>query len=112
MKLLLLHATPFLVANQHDRSAIQGSRTRQNSMIVAESAVAVQLKEIFAHELNVIGSIGSIFMTCHLYCLPRGKISINLLGSATQVSLGIQQLTVLVWSQAITLTLQIGDPFF
>src|SRR5207249_2069476 len=104
-ELFLLRIAPLLMADHHDRIAIQCSRTGQNSMIVAKGAIAVQVEEIFAHEPNVIRSIGTIFMTGYLDCLPRGEISINLFGSATQVTFGILQLAVLVWSHAIALTL-------
>ena len=69
----LLGVAPLLLADDHDRPAVDARQATDDGEVVAEHAIAMQLGEIRADHLDVIQRVGSARMARDLRDLPGGE---------------------------------------
>ena len=71
---LFLGVAPFLVADDHDRLAVETGQAADDGVVVTEIAVAVQFDKLGEHQFDVVQGKGAVDVARHLGCLPAGKV--------------------------------------
>src|SRR5699024_12176024 len=72
---LFLGVAPFLVADEHDRPAIQARGAADDGRIVGVGSVAVQLDEVGEHAVDVILRVGPLRVARQLRHLPGAQLA-------------------------------------
>jgi hypothetical protein len=62
------------MTDQTDRDIPDNAESANNSRIVAELAIAMNLNEFRAQMLHVIQKVGTLGVPCELYLLVRRKV--------------------------------------
>src|ERR1700682_1211419 len=76
---ILFSGTTFLLADEHDRFAVEARQPADERLVVAEAAGAVQLDEVGEEPLYVVEHVGTIRMPRELHHLPARQLGEDLL---------------------------------
>src|SRR5690606_486511 len=113
---LLLHVAALLMADDHDRTAVQPGDASDNGSVVGKVTVAVQLFEVGEDVLDVVQRVGTLGVTRHLGHLPARQIGENAFGKSLALGLqagdlfgDVQRVVAANQPQLFNLGLQIGD---
>src|SRR5690606_23220150 len=69
--------TALLLGDDHDGLAVEKRSAADESLIVVELAVAVQLLKVFANQPDVVEGVGAVGMAGDLDPLPRREICVD-----------------------------------
>src|SRR6267378_2665020 len=113
---LLLGIASLLMADYNHRLAVETGKTSDDRRIVGKRAVAVQFLEIGKQRGGVIERVRTLRVSRHLSDLPRGELSIDLLGERGALFLqaldflgDVGRRVVLREAQLLDFRLELGD---
>ena len=69
----------FFMANNHNRTVSQTSQPAHDGMIVSKISIPGQRSVFLEQLLNIVFTVGPIWMACHLTFAPRGELRIKLI---------------------------------
>jgi hypothetical protein len=89
---VLLHVAALLVADDHDRLALEARPSPHDCGVVAEGAVTVQLHPVGEDPLHVVQGVGAAGVTGHLHLLDGRQVPVGLLAELLELSAELAQL--------------------
>ena len=104
------------MAEDHARRAVESRHSADDGLVVAVTAIAVQLVEIGEHAGDIVERVRALGMPCHLRDLPRGQFRVDLLGQqltllgqAVDLVGNVDRRILVHIAQLVDLGLQVGD---